>query len=79
MIMNDRRKAATMIVDHMPKYAEGGDVEAPDDGGDDGEALAHEFVSAVHAKDAAGTWAAFKAMFAACELSPHEEYGDDVG
>lgn len=38
---------------------------------------ASAFVEAVHSKDIAATAAAFKEMFKACELAPHEEYEEE--
>lgn len=75
MLLYDKKKAVTAI---LGAESPGVGVKSEDDGA--GSALkvaAHELITAVSNKDADAVVSAFKAMFAACEVEPHAEYGDE--
>lgn len=74
MIMINKRRG---VIDAIlgPENSEAKDkMEGPDEGL---SMAAEEFIKAVKADDTQGVMDSFKAMFAACEAEPHDEYDPD--
>ncbi len=65
MIMGDKKKVLTAILGEHKEIKEP-EVNAL-------ETIAGELIECIHAHDVAGVVEAFKALFAECEMSPHEE------
>lgn len=72
MMMDKKKNIVNQIMGPDPREKSEGE-KSPSDL----ESIAQEFVDAVHAKDAAGTAQAFRAMFLECESKPHEEYSEE--
>ena len=66
------KQVAGLII--QKRASDGSKEEKPEDSQDQGlEAAAEDFIRAVHAKDAKGVAAAFRAAFEMLESEPHEE------
>jgi hypothetical protein len=73
MIIPDKKKAATVIVEMM----HGQDLKTPESEGsdrDECEALGQDLLDAISGKDAMGAYNALKAIFMKVDAEPHEEY-----
>lgn len=77
--MHDKKKIATVIVSRLGKDGKDETSEAmPEDGGgDELHALAEDLLHAVSTKSAMAVADAIRAMFLACEKSPHAEAGGE--
>lgn len=76
MIIPDKKKAATIIIETM----HGQDQKKPElESGDEEEctALGQDLLDAISGKDAMGAYNALKAIFMKVDAEPHEEYEEE--
>lgn len=76
MIIPDKKKAATIIIETM----HGQDLKTPEpevSDRDECEALGQDLLDAISGKDAMGAYNALRAIFLKVDVEPHEEYAEE--
>ena len=74
MIIQDPKKAASVIVSHFHAYPQSDEHEGEEsDESGECEALGREFLDAMNAKDPMAVYNSLKAIFLKVDSEPHEE------